>query len=154
MLGSIVVALVTVSLLFVGVYLGNSEDKAESVEGVESYNEGFFGSLDALVGGLEKSAERGEETKEDRYQEYLKVKDKADQATTRFQEAPRVYKAQPATPPKVELQTTLPGDNNTSISTPAPTPKPNIPNEEPSPSEDEDFSSDFEDFDFDFGDDF
>lgn len=85
MLGSIVVALVTVSLLFVGVYLGNSEDKAENVEGVESYNEGFFGSLDALVGGLEKSAERGEETKGNRYQEYLKIKERSVEANTKLQ---------------------------------------------------------------------
>lgn len=107
MIGSIVVALVTISLIFTGVYLGNSQDKPGDAEETGSYDEGFFGSLDALVGGLGESAERGEATKEGRYQEYLKVKESAEEASTRFQEAPRAYQAQPLIVPRAEPKATV-----------------------------------------------
>ena len=108
MLGSIIVALVTVSLLFTGVYLGNSQDKTENIEGTKAYNEGFFGSLDALVGGLEKSAERGEETKADRYQEYLKTKERGVEANTKLQSfSPKTPSVKSST--KTQFQTTVPG---------------------------------------------
>lgn len=86
MIGSIVVALVTVSLLLTGVYLGNVQNRTGELAEEDAYDEGFFGSLDSLVGGLQESAERGEETKADRYQEYLRVRQASEEATNRFQE--------------------------------------------------------------------
>lgn len=114
MLGSIVVALVTVSLLFVGVYLGNSQNKTESAEEAGSYDESFFGSLDALVGGLEKSAERGEETKEDRYQEYLKIKERGAEANTKLQLSfPKTPSVKSTT--KTQFQTTVTSTESQSV---------------------------------------
>ncbi|MCR4261252.1 MAG: hypothetical protein NUV96_02910 [Candidatus Colwellbacteria bacterium] len=102
MLGSIIVAVITVSLLFTGVYIGNVQnaDKA-ATDQAQSYDEGFFGSIDALVGGLGESAERGEETREDRYQEYLQVQERAVEANTNLQSSspsvPSTYFAKPST---------------------------------------------------------
>jgi len=107
MLGSIIVALVTISLIFTGVYLGNNQDNPGDAEETGSYDEGFFGSLDALVGGLEKSAERGEATKEDRYQEYLRIKENSIDANTKLQSySPRTPSVKSST--RTQFQTTVP----------------------------------------------
>ena len=124
MLGSVIVAIITVSLLLTGVYLGNNQDKTENVEEVESYNEGFFGSLDTFVSGLEKSAERGEEAKKDRYQEYLQVQQKAEETNARFQGEVKASQAESVPKPKVEIKTTAPVPATNTVPIPAPAPLP------------------------------
>ncbi len=121
MLGSIVVALVTVSLLFVGVYLGSNQDVAENTEEVGSYDEGFFGSLNSLVGGLQDSAQRGEETRENRYQEYLKVQQKGEEANARLQRTSKAYQTQTTTVPATNT-TEQNTDDGATPSLPTPTP--------------------------------
>lgn len=107
MLGSVIVAVITVSLLLTGVYLGNSGNRdANDMAEEDVYSEGFFGSLDSLVGGLEESASRGVETREDRYQEYLKVQQMSESANTRFQGTVKTYQAQPTPTPTTEAKTT------------------------------------------------
>ena len=101
MIGSVIVAVITVSLLFAGVYIGNVQNADDvATDKVESYDENFFGSIDSLVGGLGQSAERGEETREDRYQQYLETKERSVEANTNLQSsspAPSTYFARPST---------------------------------------------------------
>ena len=124
MLGSIVVAVITVSLLFVGAYLGNSQRADTTVtDKTEPYNEGFFGSLDTLAGGLEQFAERGKETREDRYQEYLKTQERIAGTSELLEPTPDITSPKPATqqvkvvtPPKTSE--TSPSSQNQVIAVP------------------------------------
>lgn len=142
MLGSIVVAVITVSLLFVGAYLGNSQRADTTVtDKTEPYNEGFFGSLDTLAGGLEQFAERGKETREDRYQEYLKTQERIAGTSELLEPTPDITSPKPATqqvkvvtPPKTSE--TSPSSQNQVIAVPTLSqvaPKPVVTEPEPKP---------------------
>ncbi len=110
MLASIGIAVVTLALIFTGVFVSHqqSEDSVEAEE-TEAYDEGFYGSLNTLVEGLNQSAERGAETKVDRYQEYLKLKERGTEAVKRIQSAPKVSIPSPSTSGggSVRIQTSI-----------------------------------------------
>lgn len=139
MLGPVIVALVTVGLLFTGFAVVNqSQGDAETVESRE-YSDDFFGSLDSLVGGLEDSAKRGNEIKQEKYQKYLEAQGEIESLRT-----------QPRVQSNIRTQATTPQVQSTQPKPPeVATPQSSEP--KATPEDITDLDLDF-DFDFDFGD--